>query len=66
MEDKCLMCGADVSDLSTHICQNCKTKFDICIRCVYFAPFSADDGICKIHNKRVTNICCCEYYKEDR
>lgn len=26
MEDKCIVCGADVSDLSTQVCGNCISR----------------------------------------
>ena len=26
MEDKCVICGADVSDMSTQVCVNCTSK----------------------------------------
>ena len=26
MEDKCVICGTDVSDMSTQVCANCSSK----------------------------------------
>lgn len=64
MEDRCVMCGADVSDLSTHICKTCMAQFDICFRCKYFTPFSASYGECRLHYRGTTNNGTCDDYEE--
>ena len=46
MEDRCIMCGADVSDMGTQVCKNCVSKLQNCEQCIYFMSFHNSTGLC--------------------
>lgn len=58
MQDFCVVCGADVSDMGTHICKKCLSECSVCEKCINFMPYH-----CITEDRPHSNGFCIKDYK---